>query len=100
MARWAMRANAHVRQALQKCVAKIEKNQLKDGSWNIAGGRAPILGTSMASRSVYMAQQTGVVASTMAMARGDEYTQRSAQAAPSGGGVAGGVPSAVGSEIG
>src|SRR5262249_11117470 len=34
-------ANARVRKALQKCVAKIEKNQLKDGSWNIAGGWAP-----------------------------------------------------------
>src|SRR5205085_4613052 len=26
-------ANARVRRSLQKCVAKIEKNQLKDGSW-------------------------------------------------------------------
>ena len=31
-------ANARVRQSLEKCVAKVEKNQLKDGSWNIAGG--------------------------------------------------------------
>ena len=46
------RANTRVRQSLQKCVAKIEKNQLKDGSWNIAGGWAPILGTSMASQSL------------------------------------------------
>src|SRR6516162_10521925 len=29
-------ANARVRRSLQKCVAKVEKNQLKDGSWNIA----------------------------------------------------------------
>src|SRR5580704_9321131 len=35
--------NARVRQDLQKCVAKIEKSQLQDGSWNIAGGWAPIL---------------------------------------------------------
>lgn len=33
--------NARVRQNLQKCVAKIEKNQLKDGSWNVGGGWAP-----------------------------------------------------------
>ena len=59
------RANAHVRQALQKCVAKIQKNQLKDGSWNIAGGWAPILGTSLASRSLYVAQQKGVAVSEM-----------------------------------
>jgi hypothetical protein len=92
-------ANARVRTALQKCVAKIEKNQLKDGSWNIAGGWAPILGTSMASRSLYMAQQKGVAVSTMAMAKVDEYTQKSAQAAPSGG-VAGGVPGGIGGGVG
>jgi Squalene-hopene cyclase C-terminal domain/Prenyltransferase and squalene oxidase repeat len=92
-------ANARVRAALQKCVAKIEKNQLKDGSWNIAGGWAPILGTSMASRSLYMAQQKGVVVSAMAMAKVDEYTQKGAQAAPSVG-VAGGVPGGIGSGMG
>jgi Squalene-hopene cyclase C-terminal domain/Prenyltransferase and squalene oxidase repeat len=88
-------ANGRVRAALQKCVAKIEKNQLKDGSWNIAGGWAPILGTSMASRSLYMAQQKGVIVSTMAMAKVDEYTQKSAQAAPSAG-LAGGIGTGVG----
>ena len=49
------RANLRVRQSLQKCIAKIEKNQLQDGSWNIAGGWAPILGTSVASRGLYLA---------------------------------------------
>ena len=74
------RANAHVRQALQKCVAKIEKNQLKDGSWNIAGGWAPILGTSMASRSLYVAQQKGVAVSAGTMAKVQDYTANQAQA--------------------
>lgn len=73
------RANARVRQALQKCVAKIEKNQLKDGSWNIAGGWAPILGTSMASRSLYVAKQKGVAVSNSAMAKVQDYTAKSAQ---------------------
>lgn len=73
------RANAHVRQALQKCVAKIEKNQLKDGSWNIAGGWAPILGTSMASRSLYLAQQKGVAVSNGAMLKVQDYTAKAAQ---------------------
>jgi hypothetical protein len=68
------RANAHVRKALQKCVAKIEKNQLKDGSWNMAGGWAPILGTSMASRSLYMAQRKGVAVSDAAMNKVKDYT--------------------------
>ena len=35
--------NARVRKALQKTVAKIEKHQQSDGSWNIAGGWAPVL---------------------------------------------------------
>jgi hypothetical protein len=100
--------NARVRRNLQKCVAKIEKNQLKDGSWNVAGGWAPILGTSMASRSLYMAQQKGVAVSQMAMARVQDYTEKSADAgrgagagvgsglgAGVGGGVVGGVPGTV-----
>jgi hypothetical protein len=74
------RMNARVRQSLQKCVAKIEKNQLQDGSWNVAGGWAPILGTSMASRSLYMAQQKGVAVSQMAMAKVEEYTKEGAKA--------------------
>jgi hypothetical protein len=72
------RANAHVRQALKKCVAKIEKNQLKDGSWNMAGGWAPILGTSMASRSLYIAQKKGVVVSETAMNKVKDYTANGA----------------------
>lgn len=83
------RANLRVRQSLQKCVAKIEKNQLQDGSWNIAGGWAPILGTSVASRGLYLAQQKGVAVSTMAMARVDEYTVKQAEMAPSAGFEAG-----------
>ena len=69
------RDNARVRRSLQKCVAKIEKNQLKDGSWNMAGGWAPILGTSMASRSLDMAQRKGVAVSSGTLARIDEYTK-------------------------
>jgi hypothetical protein len=84
------RENARVRKALQKCVAKIEKNQLKDGSWNMAGGWAPILGTSMASRSLYVAQQKGVAVSAGTMAKVQDYTAKAAPA-EGGAGVAGGV---------
>ena len=73
------RDNARVRQALEKCVAKIQKNQLKDGSWNIAGGWAPILGTSLASRSLYVAQQKGVAVSNVAMDKVQEYTAKAGQ---------------------
>jgi hypothetical protein len=76
--------NARVRRNLQKCVAKIEKNQLKDGSWNVAGGWAPILGTSMASRTLFEAKQKGVPVSEMAMQRVEVYTQAAASAPPSG----------------
>lgn len=48
-----------VRKALQKCIAKIEANQGKDGSWNKSGGWAPVIGTSMASRGLFRAQAKG-----------------------------------------
>jgi hypothetical protein len=66
--------NARVRTSLQKCVAKVEKSQLKDGSWNIAGGWAPILGTSMASQSLFVANSKGVAVQREAMAKVDTYT--------------------------
>src|SRR5215467_2207556 len=73
--------NARVRQALEKCVAKIERNQKADGSWNIAGGWAPVLGTSMASRSLFEAQQKGVNVQDSVLARAETYTVN-AMAAP------------------
>ena len=93
------KANARVRQDLQKVVAKIEKAQLKDGSWNIAGGWAPILGTSMASQSLFMAQAKGAVNARASMDRVEQYTVvTAAPSAPppgarasAGSGVAGGV---------
>ena len=69
--------NTRVRTALEKCVAKIEHNQQGDGSWNISGGWAPILGTSMASRSLFVAQQKGVHVADSVMARADGYTKQS-----------------------
>src|SRR5580692_8824908 len=75
-------ANARVRQDLQKCVAKIEKNQLRDGSWNIAGAWAPIFGTSLASQSLNMAMAKGVAVTQMAMAKVQEYTEKTASAGP------------------
>ncbi len=74
-------ANARVRRALEKCVRKIERNQQGDGSWNISGGWAPILGTSIASRSLDAAKQKGVEVRRDVMARVDNYTQKSAEAA-------------------
>jgi hypothetical protein len=66
--------NARVRKGLEKCVAKIERNQQTDGSWNIAGGWAPVLGTSLASRSLFEAKQKGVAVQDRVMKRAEDYT--------------------------
>jgi len=74
--------NRRVRRALEKCITKIEKNQQQDGSWNISGGWAPILGTSIASRSLYAARLKGVPVSPQVMGKVSDYTKKSAQAGP------------------
>ena len=82
--------NARVRRALEKCVAKIERNQQRDGSWN-QGGWAPVVGTSLASRSLYDAEQKGVKVDQQAMVRANQYTQQAMAATPPIS-AAGGVP--------
>jgi len=89
-------ADERVRLALQKTVNKIEENQLEDGSWNLAGGWAPILGTSIASRSLFEAKQKGVPVDEMVLARVDNYTKESMQGVGSGGGVGAGAGRGVG----
>ena len=74
--------NARVRKALQKTVAKIEKHQQSDGSWNIAGGWAPVLGTSLASRSLFEAQNRGVAVDAAVLKRAENYTVSALSAAP------------------
>jgi hypothetical protein len=101
--------NLRVRKALEKCVAKIERNQQGDGSWNIAGGWAPILGTSMASRSLFVAKEKGVKVEDRVMARADKYTVDAITAPVSagsfvggsgvGGGVAAATPAAAGVQL-
>jgi hypothetical protein len=66
--------NARVRRALEKCVAKIEANQQQDGSWNVGGGWAPVLGTSLASRSLFEAGRKGVEITDIVMRRAEDYT--------------------------
>ena len=67
-------ANLRIRGGLQKCVAKIQRNQTKDGSWNSGGGWAPLLGTSLASRSLYEAGKKGVPVDKEVLARAEAYT--------------------------
>ncbi len=85
------RLNQRVHAGLQKCVRKIERHQQSDGSWNIAGGWAPILGTSLASRSLDVAQKKGVRVDSVVLARVQEYTKNSARPAGAAGGAPGGV---------
>ena len=82
--------NARVRKALQKTVAKIEKHQQSDGSWNIAGGWAPVLGTSMASRSLFEARNKGVAVDAAVLKRAENYTVSALSAAPPPGARVGG----------
>jgi hypothetical protein len=101
-------ANLRVRRSLEKCVAKIEKNQLKDGSWNVAGGWAPILGTSLASQSLYAAKAKGLAVAQLAMNRVETYAmvtaapsvRSSAADGPIGPGSGGGVGAGAGGGIG
>ena len=87
--------NERVREGLQKCVRKIERNQESDGSWNVSGGWAPILGTSIASRSLAIAKDKRLEVSETVLARVDNYTKESAKAlaapAARSGGLGGGV---------
>src|SRR5499427_5619819 len=83
--------NVRVRHALEKCVAKIERNQKSDGSWNVAGGWAPVLGTSLASRSLFAAQLKGVKVEDRVMTMAQNYAVEAAPPASPSVGVAGGV---------
>ncbi len=87
---------SRVRKGLEKCVAKIEQNQLKDGSWNIAGGWAPVLGTSLASQGLFEASKKGLKVNEKVLARADDYTVKSQKG---GGGVAGGSVGGAGGPI-
>lgn len=94
--------NTRVRQALQKCVAKIEKNQKGDGSWNLAGGWAPVLGTSLASRSLYDAKAKGLAVDGNVLDKAESYTVNAmkAPAAGAGAGSAGGIGAGRGAAFG
>ena len=87
--------NTRVRRALQKTIAKIEKNQHTDGSWNITGGWAPVLGTSLASRSLFQAKSKGVQVEDRVMKRAEDYTVQAFNSTGTRGGApaeAAGVP--------
>ena len=51
---------------------------MKDGSWNISGGWAPILGTSMASQSLRMAKSKGLTVEDAKLNAVAQYTAKAA----------------------
>ena len=59
--------------ALDKCVAKLEKAQKSDGSWNVAGGWAPVLQTSNGLQALEMAQVSGKLVAPSKIAKARQY---------------------------
>jgi hypothetical protein len=68
--------NARIDRALAKVVAKIEKNQRKDGTWDNQGW-APALTQSMASKGLNRAAQAGEPVSDQTLQRVEEQAQGS-----------------------
>jgi hypothetical protein len=67
-----------VHRALEKCVAKIQRHQGKDGAWNEGGGWAPVIGTSLAARGLQQAEgkSAGVKDENLMRIRENAYASR------------------------
>ncbi len=51
--------HARVDKALTRCIHKLESNQAADGSWNVAGGWAPVLQSSLGMTALELAAAAG-----------------------------------------
>lgn len=89
--------NQRVHSALEKCLRKIEAHQQEDGSWNISGGWAPILGTSLASQSLALAKKRGFQVDRDVLAKADKYSENIA--VQSAGGVATGIAGGISGRV-
>ncbi len=69
-------ANARVEKSVSKILAKIEKNQRKDGTWDNQGW-APALTQSMASKGLNRAAQAGEKVDGDTLRRVEEQAQKS-----------------------
>ena len=65
-------AQGLVRAALERCVAKVEKCQSEDGSFN-QGGWAPVLGSTFACKALQTANAKGVRVDSDVLARAEDY---------------------------
>ncbi|MDF1701304.1 MAG: hypothetical protein P1V36_09125 [Planctomycetota bacterium] len=69
-------ANARVHKALEDMLARIQKHQDKDGSWNGAQGWAPIHSTAYASQALHIAKARGFAIDEQVLAKVERFTVR------------------------
>jgi hypothetical protein len=62
----------NVDKALDKCIARIQRGQDKDGSWK-DGGWAPVLQSALANNALESAQQVGRKVDTAVMQKSQQY---------------------------
>ena len=68
---------ARINKALDKCIAKLEKAQKADGSWNVAGGWAPVLQSSSGLQALELAQASGKRVAEGSITRARAFQKRS-----------------------
>jgi hypothetical protein len=73
------RENLRVRHTLEKLVKQIVEAQAPDGSWNTAGGWAPIHTTAYASKTLWAAREIGVAVDDVVFQRVNDFTVRALQ---------------------
>lgn len=67
------RLHARVDKALEKCLQKLHEGQQKDGSWNVAGGWAPVLQSSLGCSALELADAAGKRVDISALDRARGY---------------------------
>ncbi len=84
--------------ALDKCLTKLQASQKADGSWNVGGGWAPVLQSSLSSTALELAQVGGKKIAPQSLKRAREYQNRNINS-DTGVAVAGGLGGAAGVEL-
>jgi hypothetical protein len=67
--------------ALELCVRKLESSQLVDGSWNGAGGWAPVLQSSVSTSALEMAREAGKKVDDAKLTKARQYQKGNYDAA-------------------
>ncbi len=62
--------------ALDKCLAKLQASQEKDGGWGQGGGWAPVLQSSLSCSALEIAQANGKAVDADKLSRAREYQKR------------------------